>query len=65
MLNGNICWKRYHLLPILEACSVIGLWTLPVSPSSQKSKTYLPTEGSHVRSEIGCEGRSNLKGSLG
>ncbi|KAJ1440946.1 hypothetical protein SESBI_01621 [Sesbania bispinosa] len=49
-LNGNICWKRYHLLPIPEACLVIGLWTLPVPPSSRKSKTYLPVEGSHVRS---------------
>ncbi|KAJ1428300.1 hypothetical protein SESBI_09031 [Sesbania bispinosa] len=47
-----------------EACSVIGLWTLPVYPSSRKSKTYLPAEGSHVRSKIGCDYRSNLKGSL-
>ncbi|KAJ1386810.1 hypothetical protein SESBI_40501 [Sesbania bispinosa] len=48
---------------LTEACSVIGLWTLPVSPSFRKFKAYLPAEGSHVRSEIGCVYRSNLKGS--
>ncbi|KAJ1423123.1 hypothetical protein SESBI_12563 [Sesbania bispinosa] len=38
-----------------------GLWTLPVSPSSRRSKTYLPVEGSHVSSEIRGDFRSNLK----
>ncbi|KAJ1389280.1 argonaute 5 [Sesbania bispinosa] len=45
-------------------CSVIGLWTLLVSPSSRMSKAYLTSKGGHVRPEIRDSYRSNLKGSL-
>ncbi|KAJ1402472.1 hypothetical protein SESBI_28008 [Sesbania bispinosa] len=44
-----------------EACLVMRLWTLPVSPSSKTSIAYLFAEGSHVKSEIGRDCRSNLK----
>ncbi|KAJ1388665.1 hypothetical protein SESBI_38932 [Sesbania bispinosa] len=62
-VNPSKPWPNQDRVKVKKALR--GLWTLLVSPSSRKSKTYLPAEGSHVRLEIGCEGRSNLKGSLG